>query len=167
MSAIANPQTQPGYQPVSMPMPAPRATEQQLNSLWASNRRSFFEDQRARDAGDILVQGGQQFLVDDGPDVVGQQLADLVPFLFGEEVIERFLRTLQTWGLVDRVVHDAIGITFIGGVTFSSASLFKVVAKNLLARAAIQSVAFETGFESEKTWSKHGCVTQCGRRNEG
>ena len=55
MSEIANPQTQPGYQPVSMPMPAPRATEQQLNSLWTSNRRSFFEDQRAKDAGDILT----------------------------------------------------------------------------------------------------------------
>lgn len=55
MSAITNPQTQPGYQPVSMPMPAPEVAYRQPNSLWQSNRKSFFKDQRAGAVGDILT----------------------------------------------------------------------------------------------------------------
>ncbi len=55
MTAIANPMTQPGYEPVSLPMPAPQATVKEKNSLWASNRRAFFKDQRANNVGDIIT----------------------------------------------------------------------------------------------------------------
>jgi flagellar L-ring protein precursor FlgH len=52
---IKNPQTQPGYQPVSMPMPAPKLAVRSPNSLWDTNRNSFFKDQRAADIGDVLT----------------------------------------------------------------------------------------------------------------
>jgi len=55
MTAIENPQLQPDYKPVSMPMPAPVAEQKQPNSLWASNRKGFFKDQRASNVGDILT----------------------------------------------------------------------------------------------------------------
>lgn len=55
VSAIENPQLAPNYKPVSMPMPAPEVIKQQPNSLWASNRKNFFDDQRASDVGDILT----------------------------------------------------------------------------------------------------------------
>ena len=52
---IVNPTTQAGYQPVSLPMPAPKNITPQKNSLWASDRTTFFKDQRASDVGDILT----------------------------------------------------------------------------------------------------------------
>ncbi|MCB1651081.1 MAG: flagellar basal body L-ring protein FlgH [Alphaproteobacteria bacterium] len=55
MSTIANPTTQPGYQPVSLPMPSPKNVNPQKNSLWASDRTTFFKDQRASDVGDIIT----------------------------------------------------------------------------------------------------------------
>lgn len=55
MSSIANPTTQQGYQPVSLPMPAPKTVKRQRNSLWASDRSAFFDDQRAKDIGDIIT----------------------------------------------------------------------------------------------------------------
>lgn len=55
MAPITNPQTQPNYKPVSMPMPAPQIATRQPNSLWLSNRKSFFKDQRASNVGDILT----------------------------------------------------------------------------------------------------------------
>jgi len=55
MAAIENPQTKNGYKPVSMPMPAPQLASRQPNSLWQSNRKSFFKDQRAGQVGDILT----------------------------------------------------------------------------------------------------------------
>jgi flagellar L-ring protein precursor FlgH len=55
MTQIVNPTTQAGYQPVSMPMPAPKNTVVEKNSLWASNRQTFFKDQRAADIGDIIT----------------------------------------------------------------------------------------------------------------
>ncbi|MCB1555686.1 MAG: flagellar basal body L-ring protein FlgH [Alphaproteobacteria bacterium] len=55
MAEIENPQLSPDYKPVSMPMPAPQAVQKQPNSLWASNRKNFFKDQRASDVGDILT----------------------------------------------------------------------------------------------------------------
>jgi flagellar L-ring protein precursor FlgH len=55
MSGISNPVTQDGYTPVSLPMPAPRNISQQRNSLWASDRVTFFKDQRAADVGDIIT----------------------------------------------------------------------------------------------------------------
>jgi flagellar L-ring protein precursor FlgH len=55
MTKIANPETQPGYQPVSLPMPAPKMVTRQQNSLWDSGRSTFFKDQRASDVGDIIT----------------------------------------------------------------------------------------------------------------
>ena len=55
MSGIENPTTDPNYRAVSMPMPAPEIVRKEKNSLWASNRQTFFEDQRADNVGDILT----------------------------------------------------------------------------------------------------------------
>lgn len=55
MTKIANPVTQPGYQPVSLPMPSPKPVYQEKNSLWASDRQTFFKDQRATQVGDIIT----------------------------------------------------------------------------------------------------------------
>lgn len=42
-------------QPVTMPMPAPKAEVYQANSLWRQGARGFFKDQRARSVGDVLT----------------------------------------------------------------------------------------------------------------
>jgi flagellar L-ring protein precursor FlgH len=55
MSGIQNPQAQPGYQPVSLPMPAPQIGAREPNSLWRAGARAFFKDQRAGRVGDILT----------------------------------------------------------------------------------------------------------------
>lgn len=55
MAKIENPQLKADYRPVSMPMPAPKESIKQPNSLWASDKKGFFKDQRASDVGDILT----------------------------------------------------------------------------------------------------------------
>jgi len=55
LTTIQDPKTQPGYQPVSLPMPAPIVSERQPNSLWKAGSRAFFKDQRASQIGDILT----------------------------------------------------------------------------------------------------------------
>ncbi len=55
MAPIENPQLQAEYKAISMPMPAPKDTRKQPNSLWGADRTSFFKDQRANDVGDILT----------------------------------------------------------------------------------------------------------------
>jgi flagellar L-ring protein precursor FlgH len=55
LSAINDPTAQPGYRPVSLPMPAPPAAAYAPNSLWRSGARAFFKDQRAHRVGDILT----------------------------------------------------------------------------------------------------------------
>lgn len=55
MSRIEDPTRGAGYQPVSMPMPAPVVATRQANSLWQEGSRAFFKDQRASDIGDILT----------------------------------------------------------------------------------------------------------------
>jgi flagellar L-ring protein FlgH len=55
LTTIQDPQRQPGYHPVSMPMPAPIPTEHRPNSLWQAGTRAFFKDQRAAQIGDILT----------------------------------------------------------------------------------------------------------------
>jgi flagellar L-ring protein FlgH len=55
LTTIQNPKTQPGYQPVSMPMPQPITAERRPNSLWQGGSRAFFKDQRASQVGDILT----------------------------------------------------------------------------------------------------------------
>ncbi len=55
LTTIQNPKAQPGYQPVSMPMPQPIVAERRPNSLWKAGSRAFFKDQRASQVGDILT----------------------------------------------------------------------------------------------------------------
>jgi flagellar L-ring protein precursor FlgH len=55
MSKIENPAEDRQYRSVSMPMPEIKEVEKQQNSLWASNRQTFFKDQRANNVGDILT----------------------------------------------------------------------------------------------------------------
>lgn len=55
LAKIQDPTLERGYQPVSLPMPTPEVSIKQPNSLWASNRKSFFKDQRAGKVGDILT----------------------------------------------------------------------------------------------------------------
>ena len=55
LTTIQDPQKQPGYRPVSMPMPTPIPTEHRPNSLWQAGTRAFFKDQRAAQVGDILT----------------------------------------------------------------------------------------------------------------
>src|SRR5262249_4052655 len=52
---IENPNAQPNYTPVTMPMPAPLTDVRQPNSLWRQGSRTFFADQRAAKVGDILT----------------------------------------------------------------------------------------------------------------
>lgn len=54
-SAIVDPTTVKGYQPVSMPMPDKKEINQQANSLWTGAQQGFFKDQRAKTIGDIMT----------------------------------------------------------------------------------------------------------------
>ncbi|MBD8890418.1 flagellar basal body L-ring protein FlgH [Roseibium litorale] len=55
LNAIQDPTTTAGYRPVQMPMPEPQKAHYNPNSLWRSGNRAFFEDQRAKQVGDILT----------------------------------------------------------------------------------------------------------------
>lgn len=55
LTAIANPTAQPGYTPVNMPMPEVVPASYQPNSLFSTDARGFFKDQRAHKVGDILT----------------------------------------------------------------------------------------------------------------
>ena len=55
LAPIENPVTQPGYQPVSMPMPQEQSASAGANSLWVRGSNGFFKDQRASKVGDIIT----------------------------------------------------------------------------------------------------------------
>lgn len=55
LTAIADPTTTAGYQPVHMPMPEAIADTYQANSLYRTSARGFFKDERAHRVGDILT----------------------------------------------------------------------------------------------------------------
>lgn len=55
LTTVQDPRQQPGYKPVSMPMPTPIVTERRPSSLWQTGSRAFFKDQRANQPGDILT----------------------------------------------------------------------------------------------------------------
>lgn len=55
MTQISNPANEPTANAVSMPMPAASNVQKQANSLWSSDKKGFFKDQRASDVGDILT----------------------------------------------------------------------------------------------------------------
>ncbi|MCW5721187.1 MAG: flagellar basal body L-ring protein FlgH [Devosia sp.] len=55
LTAIQDPTTLAGYQPVRMPMPEPIADTYQSNSLYRTSAKGFFKDERAHRIGDILT----------------------------------------------------------------------------------------------------------------
>lgn len=55
LTPVNDPVQQPGYMPVSFPMPAPVKPEPLANSMWRPGARAFFKDQRASEVGDILT----------------------------------------------------------------------------------------------------------------
>lgn len=55
LAPVTNVTQQPGYVPVSMPMPEARAARRTPNSLWRPGSRAFFKDLRASDIGDIVT----------------------------------------------------------------------------------------------------------------
>ena len=55
LTAIEDPTTLAGYQPVRMPMPEPIADTYQPNSLYRTSAKGFFKDERAHRIGDILT----------------------------------------------------------------------------------------------------------------
>lgn len=55
LSPIVDPTVTAGYRPVTMPMPAQEPAVYQANSLFRSDARGFFKDQRASKVGDILT----------------------------------------------------------------------------------------------------------------
>lgn len=55
LTPITNPVQAAEYRPVSLPMPIPEQELHRPNSLWRSNSRGFFKDQRASKIGDILT----------------------------------------------------------------------------------------------------------------
>lgn len=55
LTAITDPTTTAGYKPVAMPMPEEEPVAYQPNSLFRSNSKGFFKDQRAHRVGDILT----------------------------------------------------------------------------------------------------------------
>jgi flagellar L-ring protein FlgH len=55
LTAIEDPTSQAGYNPVSMPMPAPKPAAYMPNSLFSTDAKGFFKDLRANKVGDILT----------------------------------------------------------------------------------------------------------------
>ena len=55
LTSIENPAKEPGYKPITMPMPAPVIATRQPSSLWRAGARAFFKDQRASDVGDLVT----------------------------------------------------------------------------------------------------------------
>jgi flagellar L-ring protein precursor FlgH len=55
MSPMENPQDDPTYNRVTLPMPVQPPTQTQAASLWQPGARAFFKDQRAARVGDILT----------------------------------------------------------------------------------------------------------------
>ena len=55
LAQIADPTASPGYRAVSMPMPEATPVSYQPNSLFSTDARGFFKDQRAHKVGDILT----------------------------------------------------------------------------------------------------------------
>src|SRR5690606_18163566 len=55
LTAIQDPTTLAGYQPVRMPMPEPIADTYQSNSLYRTSAKGFFKDERAHRIGDIVT----------------------------------------------------------------------------------------------------------------
>lgn len=107
MTKIANPVTQENYQPVSLPMPAPEHVQQERNSLWASNRQTFFKDQRASNVGDIItvmIDIKDEATMDNKTERTrtGSENADLLSMLGYEQALDRILpQAVDNTDLID------------------------------------------------------------------
>lgn len=55
MTPSGDPTKDPGWRPVSMPMPAAHPVAVNANALWKPDSRAFFQDQRAAAVGDIIT----------------------------------------------------------------------------------------------------------------
>jgi flagellar L-ring protein precursor FlgH len=55
MTKLEDPTTQPGYQPVAMPVPTDEPQTQANGSIWQAGARAFFKDHRASRVGDVLT----------------------------------------------------------------------------------------------------------------
>ena len=55
MTPSADPTKEPGWRPITMPMPKPDTTPNEANALWRPGARAFFKDQRAAQVGDIVT----------------------------------------------------------------------------------------------------------------
>jgi flagellar L-ring protein FlgH len=55
MTGSADPTKDPGYRPMTMPMPRAEVAPNEANSLWRQGSRAFFKDQRAAQVGDIVT----------------------------------------------------------------------------------------------------------------
>jgi flagellar L-ring protein precursor FlgH len=55
MTTTADPTKEPGWRPLTMPMPTREASPTEANSLWRTGSRAFFKDQRAAAVGDVIT----------------------------------------------------------------------------------------------------------------
>ena len=55
LSKTSDPTKDPGYRPITMPMPHAQSAPNEANALWRSGSRAFFKDQRAAQVGDIVT----------------------------------------------------------------------------------------------------------------
>lgn len=55
MTRIQDPTRNPGFVPVTMPLPPLQPSQRESNSLWEPGSRAFFKDQRANRVGDIVT----------------------------------------------------------------------------------------------------------------
>ena len=96
LADIQNPVAAANYRPVTMPMPTPKAVEDNPNSLWRSGAKAFFRDHRAKDVGDILT---VRLALDDSAtlannttrDRTDSEDADLTSLLGFEDSLDRIL----------------------------------------------------------------------------
>jgi flagellar L-ring protein precursor FlgH len=55
MTASSDPTREPGWQPLTMPMPRPQMADPAPDALWRPGSRAFFRDQRAARVGDLVT----------------------------------------------------------------------------------------------------------------
>ena len=55
MTPSSDPTQEPGWRPITMPMPKRESTPNEANALWRPGSRAFFKDQRAAQVGDIVT----------------------------------------------------------------------------------------------------------------
>lgn len=55
MTASSDPTREPGWRPLTMPMPRPQMADPAPDALWRPGSRAFFRDQRAARVGDLVT----------------------------------------------------------------------------------------------------------------